>query len=205
MGNLKMILLDAGHGGIIDGSYVTPGKRSPLWDDGTQYFEGHGNREIRGELIKLLNKEGIRFKEISEGRKDTPLANRVSDINAYARKYGPGNCLMISIHSDAFHKESANGWSCFTTKGETNSDKYAEALYEEIEKMFPHRKIRSDNSDGDKDKEEQFYIIRKSICPAILSENFFMTNESECKEILMQRQGKKKIALAHFNMIKRFV
>jgi N-acetylmuramoyl-L-alanine amidase len=40
------VILDAGHGGIIDGVYQTHGKRSPIWEDGSQYFEGVGNRQI---------------------------------------------------------------------------------------------------------------------------------------------------------------
>ncbi len=34
--------------------------------------------------------------------------------------------------------------------------------------------------------------------PAILTENFFMGNEEECKRILMTRDGRDKIAMAHF-------
>ena len=29
------ILLDAGHGSIINGHYQTAGKRSPIWEDGS--------------------------------------------------------------------------------------------------------------------------------------------------------------------------
>ena len=47
MSKKLVILLDAGHGGIIDGEYQTSGKRSPKWGDGSQYFEGKGNRQIR--------------------------------------------------------------------------------------------------------------------------------------------------------------
>ena len=36
-------ILDNGHGGMIDGVYQTPGKRSPVWPDGTQLFEGEFN------------------------------------------------------------------------------------------------------------------------------------------------------------------
>jgi N-acetylmuramoyl-L-alanine amidase len=70
--------------------------------------------------------------------------------------------------------------------------------------QFPSEKFRTDYSDGDQDKEENFYLLRKTICPAILSENFFHTNEHECRDILMCRQGRKKIARGHFEMIKEF-
>ena len=47
-----IVILDAGHGGMIDGEYQTAGKRSPIWDDGSQYFEGVGNREIVSKLTE---------------------------------------------------------------------------------------------------------------------------------------------------------
>lgn len=201
---MKIVLLDAGHGGMIGGVYQTAGKRSPIWDDGSQYFEGVGNRQIREELAKMLRAEGIRYKYVNEGERDMSLRNRVNYINSQARKYGAGNTLLISIHSDAFSNPQAHGWSCFTTRGTTNSDKYAEMLYDKMREQFPNERFRTDLSDGDQDKEAQFYIIRKTICPAILSENFFMTNERECKEVLMCKQGRKKIARGHLEMIKHF-
>ena len=45
-------ILDNGHGGMIDGVYQTPGKRSPVWPDGTQLFEGEFNRAIVDRLMK---------------------------------------------------------------------------------------------------------------------------------------------------------
>ena len=43
-----IVLLDNGHGGIINGEYQTPGKRSPVWADGSQLFEGEFNRRQDG-------------------------------------------------------------------------------------------------------------------------------------------------------------
>ena len=129
-------IIDAGHGGVINGIYQTAGKRSPVWSDGSQYFEGQGNRWIKDELIKLLKGDGIDYRTVYDGDKDLSLGNRVKIVNEYAHALGAKNCLLISIHSDAFNKESAHGWSVFTTKGETASDKYATALYEEMVKEF---------------------------------------------------------------------
>lgn len=199
-----LVLLDAGHGGIVNGQYVTAGKRSPKWADGSQYFEGVGNRLIRDELAKMLKAEGIRYIFVNEGEKDTGLKQRVDFANSQAKKYGAGKVLLVSIHSDAFTDPKAKGWSCYTTKGKTGSDKYAEKLYETMGEQFPTEVFRTDTTDGDKDKEEDFYVIKNTICPAILSENFFMTNEDECKRILMSKEGRRKIARGHFEMIKYF-
>ena len=47
----------------------------------------------------------------------------------------------------------ARGWSAYTTKGETKSDKYATILYEEAENLLPrfNMTVRKDMSDGDPD------------------------------------------------------
>lgn len=203
-----MILIDAGHGGVINGVYQTQGKRSPIWDDGSQYYEGVGNRMIRHELSKyleLLSGSGIRYEYVNKGSRDIPLDLRVRYINSIARKYRHGEVLLISIHSNAYKDERANGWSCYTTPGNTMADKYAEVLYEKMEEQFPEKRMRTDYTDGDKDKEAYFKLLKSTICPAILSENFFHTNEHECRDILMCRKGRGKIALAHFNMIKEFI
>ena len=41
------------------------------------------------------------------------------------------------------------------------------------------QKIRRDYSDGDPDWEENFYILSKTQCPAVLTENFFMDNKED--------------------------
>ena len=51
-------------------------------------------------------------------------------------------------------------------------------------------------SDGDMDWEEGFYILRKSLCPAVLTENFFMDNRSDL-EYLQSRAGKQAVVDTH--------
>ena len=51
-------------------------------------------------------------------------------------------------------------------------------------------------SDGDMDWEEGFYILRKSLCPAVLIENFFMDFRSDL-EYLQSRAGKQAVVATH--------
>jgi hypothetical protein len=53
-GSNYLWILDNGHGGMIDGVYQTPGKRSPVWPDGTQLFEGEFNRAIVKRLLLMI-------------------------------------------------------------------------------------------------------------------------------------------------------
>lgn len=68
----------------------------------------------------------------------------------------------------------ARGWSAYTSKGSTKADVLASCLYASAAECFPAGiKIRSDWSDKDPDWEENFYILQKTKCPAVLTENFF--------------------------------
>ena len=66
---------------------------------------------------------------------------------------------------------------------------------------FPGEKMRRDTRDGDPDKEANFYVIKHTSMPAILSENFFMTNHSNCHKYLLPEEGRDRIAKIHFQMI----
>lgn len=55
--------------------------------------------------------------------------------------------------------------------------------------------MRTDKTDGDRDKEKNFTIIYKSLCAAVLLENFFFNNKEECAWLLLQ-ETKERIARA---------
>ena len=59
-------------------------------------------------------------------------------------------------------------------------------------------------SDGDMDWEEGFYILRKSWCPAVLTENFFMDNHSDL-EYLQSRAGKQAVVETHVEGIVEYI
>lgn len=192
------ILIDAGHG--ID----TPGKRSP---DGA-FREYLWNRQVAELVFEDLWIDGYDVSLVVSETNDIPLITRVNRVNAVCNEYGKDNVILVSIHSNACGngKEwmNAKGWSCYTTKGETNSDILAELLYDSFERSFPDRKIRKDMQDGDRDWEENFYIIQKSKCPAVLIENFFYDNKDEC-HWLLQEAVKVRIAMAIGQGIKDYV
>lgn len=192
------ILIDAGHG--ID----TPGKRSP---DGA-FREYLWNREIADLVCDDLGIDGYDVSLVVTETNDIPLITRVNRVNAVYKEHGSSDVILVSIHSNAAGNGKdwmeAKGWSCYTTKGETKSDRLAECLYDSFERSFPDRKIRKDMQDGDRDWEENFYIIQKSKCPAVLIENFFYDNKEEC-HWLMQDAVKVRIAKAIEQGIKDYV
>ena len=108
--------------------------------------------------------------------------------------------ILISVHVNAAGDSSqwmnATGWSCYTTPGQTESDTLANCLYEAAINNFPGRRIITDYSDKDPDWEENFYMLRKTLCVAVLSENFFMDNKSDL-EYLQSEAGKQAIIDTH--------
>lgn len=193
-----LILIDPGHG--ID----TPGKRSP---DG-KFLEYLWNRQIADLLLDRFVIMGIDASLVVTETNDISLATRVQRVNRICSKVGASNVILLSIHSNAAGDGSkwmsAQGWSCYTSKGETNSDAIAECLYDAFEAEFADRKIRKDMSDGDRDWEENFYVLQKSKCPAVLLENFFYDNRDDCAWLLKD-ETKERIADAIVKGIVQYI
>ena len=195
-------IFDNGHGGMIDGVYQTSGKRSPVWPDGEVLYEGVFNRAIVDRLMVLCEANNIDAVNLVDTPKDVPLSDRTSKANSIAQA-SDKPCIYVSVHANGFSDESANGWEVYTSPGETKSDEIATVLFEKAESEFPSYKMRKDTSDGDPDKEANFYVLVHTTMPAILSENFFMTNYRECHELLMSESGKDRIAKIHLEMIQQ--
>ena len=185
------ILIDNGHG------ENTAGKRSPMWPDGTELREWGFNRDIAKRVFSALQRHGVDVELIVKEDIDVPLSERCNRVNEIAKVEGKNNCLLVSIHANA---GGGTGWEAFTSVGETRSDKFATIFYEIAQEMFEGWAIRKDTTDGDPDKESQFYILRKTVCPAILTENFFMDTEKDCK-FIMSEIGRRKVADFHVQAI----
>ena len=100
---------------------------------------------------------------------------------------------------------NATGWSCYTCKGQTESDRLADCLYKAAEQILKNQVIRTDYArDGDPDWEENFYILRKSLCPTVLTENFFMDSLRD-RDFLMSQIGKKGIVDTHIKGILNYI
>ena len=192
------IFIDNGHG------LMTAGKRSP---DG-QFREPFYNREIARRVVSDLRDRGIDAELLVPEDDDISLAERVRRVNTACFLLGKQNVILVSIHVNAAGNGSkwlnATGWSVYTCKGQTESDKLAECLCQAAIKNFPGRRIRTDISDGDMDWEEGFYILRKSLCPAVLTENFFMDSRDDL-EYLQSRAGKLAVVDTHVEGIVEYL
>lgn len=194
------ILLDNGH------ASSTPGKRSPKEDGMEQFFEYEFNRDIVKRIARELDKIGIRYEIlVPEMSTDVPLTTRAERANNFCKEYGNENCIFLSIHANAAGKGDrwmiAKGWSCYTSKGETASDPYAEIFMREAEKVLvPLGRTIRKYSQKKYSWEDNFTVLVKTKCPAILTENLFYDNKDEVK-FLQSEEGREAIAQIHINAI----
>jgi N-acetylmuramoyl-L-alanine amidase len=193
------ILIDNGHGSN------TAGKRSP---DGL-FREYAYTREIAAEVSYRLRRLGYDCELLVPELFDVALIERVHRVNVKCQTYGASNVLLVSIHCNAAGngKEWMNGrgWEAWTSPGQTEGDKLAECLYQSALNVFaPGTPIRSDWGDGDFDKENHFTILSKTLCPAVLTENFFMDNKADVAYMLSD-EGKEAIVRCHVEGIKKYI
>ena len=178
------ILIDPGHG--ID----TPGKRSP---DGS-FREYLWNRQVADMLLARLQAIGLDASLVVTETNDISLRTRAMRVNRICDQSG-GQVILLSIHANAAGDgrswQKATGWSCYTSPGKTKSDTLASYFYESFARAFPEKRMRSDYTDGDADQEENFYILSKTKCMAVLLENFFYDNRDECAWLLKEETKKR--------------
>jgi N-acetylmuramoyl-L-alanine amidase len=183
----KTIFLDAGHGGVSpSGKYTTaPSKMSEHIGHTMHYrsffYEGVKNRHYCDIIYKKLVERGVNVVKVYHSYKDTTLGQRVREANSYHKNINTG--FYFSEHSNAFNGK-ARGYCVYTSKGNTQSDFYAEKLINMYKEKFPFVNLRVDNSDQDQDWESNFYVLKNTSMPAILTENLFFDNLDDANILL---------------------
>lgn len=193
-----IILLDNGHG------RETPGKRSP---DG-RLREYAWTREVAARIVEELRSLDVSAFLLTPEKEDVPLSIRVKRVEAYCRQYGKKNVILLSVHNNAAGNGevwlSAKGWSAYTTPGVTVSDEVARYLYDQAEECFKGRRIRIYANRKNPDYEANLYILKKTSCAAVLTENFFMDNLDDCA-FLLSSEGKDAVVRCHVEGIVRYI
>lgn len=190
------IFLDEGH---YDGC---SGKRSPKFEDGSQFFEWKYCRELGKRIKEECESLGIKCIRTTNKDVETSLVERAEHINnLFRREKKLGRAaLLISLHANAASNGKwgkATGWEVFTTERTTNSDKFANILCEIFPSIFPDKKLRGH-------KEKDFTLLYRVNCPCVLTENFFYDNKEEC--LWMQEEDTiNKIVKLHVEAIKKWV
>lgn len=206
-----LVLLDAGHGGIAEGVYTTPGKRyykkevSPNAKRFIFLAEGALNRAVVHGLAFRLHLSGIPCHIINPENEDISLLARVRRVNELARRY---DCFLLSVHHNAAEDTTARGFELFTSRGTTKSDTIAEMIAHRFIDCYGAEWFRG-ASVLKKSKEAPFKILTNTRPPAILTEWGFMTNaedryriartEGIAKQVTFFEECIKVIAWKYFN------
>lgn len=189
------IILDNGHG------RETAGKCSP---DG-RLLEYAYTREIVRRIAAELEARGLDVSRLVPEQEDIPLKERVARANKLYQDAGK-QAILISVHVNAAGLGGewlkAKGWEAWTSVGNTKADDLASCLYDAA--GTAGFKLRKDETDGDPDKEGHLYILKHTLCPAVLTENLFQDNREEV-DFLLSEVGKESITALHVEGITKYL
>lgn len=188
-----LILIDNGHG------INTPGKCSP----DKSLYEWKYTREIAAEVVKELNESGYRAIQLVTESNDVSLEQRCKRVNDYCKTNK--DVLLISIHVNAAGSDkkwhNASGWSGWVyTKSSVKSRMLAQLLYAQAEK---YRLQGNRSVPKNKYWTANFYILRNTNCPAVLTENLFQDNKEDV-QYLLSEEGRRNIVQLHVDAIKAY-
>ncbi len=165
-------------------------------------------REIVAEVVKRLRAQGYDAENTVPEKGDISLGERCARVNAWCDRLGAKNVVFVSIHNNAAgcgQWMSARGWEAWTSKGQTMGDKLADCLYDAAAKYLPKgTKIRTDLTDGDRDKEGNLAVVRGTKCAACLTENLFQDNREDV-EYQLSPEGREAIITLHVEGIKAYI
>ena len=179
----------------------TPGKCSP---DG-KFREYEYSRKVCKAIKTILEDLGYKVfidiededLNISQSRELCLRCKIVNDLQTIYK-----NCIYVSIHvngaGDGTKWNNATGWEAYSSIGKTSSDKLIKCLYESAKKNLVGKKIRGTG------KEANFYVLKHTLCPAVLTENFFQDNKNDVNYLLSD-EGFHSIVRLHVEGILRYI
>ena len=185
-------ILGAGHGAL------QPGKRSPMWSNGTQLFEWQFTRHIVRLIASALKRNDVEHTVlVPENEVGSFLSERVARVKTIESNKP---LAWVSVHGNAANNSTATGIETWYKRNDNNSrilgSEFQRQLIDTI--GWIDRGIRQHGKPS-----EEFYIFKhapKGI-PVILTENGFYTNFEQCQAML-QRNVIQAIADAHVQAIR---
>lgn len=167
-----IVLIDNGHG------IETPGNRSL---DGS-FKEAVWAREFAMLLERKLIAEGITTMRITPEDNDVPLNKRVLRINEVC-KLNPGRkILLISIHCNAAQVgygnwQNARGFNAYVSFNSSQLSRRFASMLQASMWQAGYNGNRAGNERGF--CVSNLAICRDTMCPAVLAECLFMTNDAD--------------------------
>jgi len=190
----KVIMIDAGHGGIDPGAVGRTG-----------VLEDEINLKIAFKLRKLIEQfggVGLMIREddsglYSEGKsrirdkKNEDLRERHRIINE------SGADILISIHLNFFPQSQYYGAQCFYNKEDEEGKKLAELIQAELVDVIKNNNTRKAKSI------DSVYILKNNKMPSVLIECGFLSNHEE-ERLLQNDNYQEKLAWAIFMGVMKY-
>jgi N-acetylmuramoyl-L-alanine amidase len=190
----KVILIDAGHGGIDGGAVGAAGT-----------IEKNINLSIAKKLKGYLEEQGytvIMVRETDEGlylpygtirdKKNQDLKKRKELIDEYKVD------VFLSIHLNKFVEEKYYGSQVFYLKGDEGSQKLARSIQKELQNILNRGNKRVEKPSND------YYLFKGNKIPSVIVECGFLSNHEE-EKLLNDDEYQNKLAWSIFSgLIKYF-
>lgn len=193
-----------------------PGKQSP---DG-RLKEYIYSREIIADLKPKLESYGIptyidltdedlpqamQSEDLTKER-SRELSMRVNEVNSLCDRFGSQNCLYISIHVNASSNDNQwhthNGWQvCVSPNASKNSRTFADII---LDTAKAHGLKTRQPLPNQKYWEQSLYVLNKTWCPAVLTENLFQDNKADT-DYLLSEEGRHTIERLHIESILKYI
>lgn len=193
-----IVLIDNGHGEPP----LTGGKCSP---DG-RLKEYRYCREIAQRVSRGLSLRGVECILLTPEKEDTPLRERVRKVNAWCRKRGNANVLLVSIHNDAAGSDgkwhNARGFSVFVSRNASEKSRRLARIFTDTATemgLMGNRCVPAQ-----KYWVQSLAMTRDTNCPAVLTENLFQDNREDV-EFLLSEEGKQKVTELHVRAILQYI
>lgn len=184
-----MWILDPGHGAL------TKGKRSPITSDGRQLFEYEFNHDIARQVHHLL--KGLNIKSVLTIKNPSSTGNALLKRVMFANLFStPLPKIFVSIHGNAGNAEG------FSTEFGGIETFYYSTVGKKIADVFQSELIKKTKLRNRGIKKGNFYVLKYTDHPAILTENGFFNNPNEF-ELMMTQEYRRKVAMAHVAAIQR--
>ena len=196
----KVVILGTAHGSNV------PGKCSP----DKKFREYKFSREVIAMLKPRLEALGFTVFVDMPGDEvprpgSTELSLRCRYVNGICAKFGKENCVYVSIHVNAAGSDGrwhdARGFAVYVARSCSAASK---RLAKTFCDLAISRGLRGNRSvPGEHYWQANFYVLRNTACPAVLTENLFQDNRADV-EFLSSQAGKEAVATLHLDAIKSF-
>lgn len=200
------IWVDNGHG------CDTPGKCSPDF----RIREYQWCRDVAAGLVDMLQADCYDAALLVPEQYDVSIRNRCLRVNRTCTERGADKVLLVSIHINAAASDwrwhDAEYWSAWVYRQEIKSKdgkiirvKEASAESKRLAALLVDSARRSGfKVSGNTYKSKNLGILRDTLCPAVLTENFFQDNR-KCVDYLLTPECKSEVILSHYRAIVQYL